>query len=82
MELLKMIDKVDINELGTKTRLEMEVDRFNKFQNMVFGEKPNIKKQKPAVDMRAYAKYVLREGSTTEKLELLANLRSRIIKRN
>jgi DNA invertase Pin-like site-specific DNA recombinase len=78
-ELLKIMDKVDINELGMKTRLEMEVDRFNKFQNMVFGEKSNTKKQKPAVDMWVYAKYVLKEGSATEKRELLANLRSRII---
>ncbi|MFA6896872.1 MAG: recombinase family protein [Patescibacteria group bacterium] len=82
VELLKIIDKVDINELGMLTRLEMEVDRFNKFQNMVFGEKLNNKKQKPAVDMRVYAKYVLKEGSVTEKRELLANLRSRIILRN
>ncbi|MFA6896859.1 MAG: recombinase family protein [Patescibacteria group bacterium] len=80
-ELLKILDKIDINELGMRTRLEMEVDRFNKFQNMVFGEKSSIKKQKPAVDLRVYAKYVLKEGSATEKRELLANLRSRIVLR-
>lgn len=78
-ELLKILDKIDINELGMRTKLEMEVDRFNKFQNMIFGEKLNNKRQKPAVDMRVYAKYVLKEGSATEKRELLANLRSRIV---
>ncbi|MDD4089851.1 MAG: recombinase family protein [Tissierellia bacterium] len=82
LELLKILDKIDINELGMRTRLEMEVDRFNRFQSMVFGEKQNIKKQKPAVDMRVYAKYVLKEGSATGKRELLANLRSRIVLKN
>lgn len=61
------MDKVDINEPGMKTILEMEVDRFNKFQSMVFGEKQNNNKQTPAVDMRVYTKYVLKEGSATEK---------------
>lgn len=30
-------------------------------------------------DIRNYAKYILKEGSVTEKRELLENLRSRII---
>ena len=79
-ELLRIIDKVSINELGMLNKLELEVERFNKFQGMVFGEKPiHSKKQKVNVDMRDYAKYVLKEGSAIEKRELLANLRSRIV---
>jgi hypothetical protein len=61
-------------------KLELEVERFNKFQGMVFGEKPiKSKKQRQNVDMKDYAKYVLKEGSAIEKRELLANLRSRIV---
>jgi len=30
------------------------------------------------VDIRAYAKYVLKEGSVSEKRDLLGNLRSKI----
>lgn len=81
-ELLKIVDKVDMNELGILTRMEMEVERLNKFQNMVLGEKRPHKKHKPAVDMRVYARYVLKEGSSIEKRELLANLRSKIILRD
>lgn len=72
------MDKVNLNDLGMLTRLEMEVDRFNKFQSMVFNNKTLNKKDKPTVDMRVYAKYVLKEGSVIEKRELLANLRSKI----
>ncbi len=77
-ELLKIIDKVDINELGMRVKLEAEVNRFNKFQNMILMNKNPKRKTKPAVDMRVYAKYVLKEGSSVEKRELLVNLRSRI----
>ncbi|NLZ96981.1 MAG: recombinase family protein [Candidatus Magasanikbacteria bacterium] len=77
-ELLKIMDKVDINELGMRVKLEAEVNRFNKFQNMILQDKNPNRKTKPAVDMRVYAKYVLKEGSSIEKRELLVNLRSRI----
>ncbi len=78
-ELLKIINQVDINELGMRVKLEAEVERFNKFQNMILQDENPKRKVKPAVDMRVYAKYVLKEGSALEKRELLANLRSKII---
>lgn len=77
-ELLKIMDKVDINELGMRVKLEAEVNRYNKFQNMILQDKNPKRKTKPVVDMRVYAKYVLKEGSSLEKRELLVNLRSRI----
>lgn len=61
-----------------KKHLEEEVKRFNKFQRSVFGVKESLKTDHDT-DMRNYAKYLLREGSKTEKRELLSNLRSRII---
>lgn len=61
-----------------KKYLEEEVKRFNKFQRSVFGVKESLRTDHDA-DMRNYAKYLLREGSRTEKRELLSNLRSRII---
>jgi hypothetical protein len=38
-----------------------------------------IKTLQEKVDMRVYAKYVLKEGSSIEKRELLANLKSKIM---
>lgn len=78
LELLKILDKVDINELGMRKRLEDEIARFNIFQRSVLGAKERIKTNQEA-DIRNYAKYILKEGSTIEKRELLANLRSRIL---
>lgn len=78
LELLKILDKVDINELGMRKKLEDEIARFNIFQRSVLGAKEKIKTD-PETDIRNYAKYILKEGSTVEKRELLANLRSRIL---
>lgn len=36
-------------------------------------------KYKPAVDMRVHSRYVLKKGSSIEKRELLANLKSKLI---
>ena len=77
-ELLKILDKVDINELGMRQKLENEIARFNIFQRSVL--QTTIKSNKDHVtDIRNYAKYILKEGTVMEKRELLANLRSRII---
>jgi DNA invertase Pin-like site-specific DNA recombinase len=77
-ELLKIIDKVNINELGMRKRLEDEIARFNIFQRSVLGSTDKIKERKDT-DIRNYAKYILKEGTTIEKRELLGNLRSKII---
>ncbi len=78
-ELLKIMDQVSINELGMRYKLEEEIKRFHKFQHVVL--KDNTKKilNDEEVNIRIYAKYLLKEGSVTEKRELLSNLRSRLI---
>lgn len=77
-ELLKILDKVNINELGMRQKLEEEINRYNIFQRSVLGATEKVKTDKDT-DIRNYAKYILKEGMTSEKRELLANLRSRII---
>jgi site-specific DNA recombinase len=77
-EMLKILDKVNINELGMRQKLEDEISRFNIFQRSVLGSTDKVKKN-TETDIRNYAKYILKEGQVTEKRELLANLRSRII---
>lgn len=77
IELLKILDKVNINELGMRQKLEDEIARFNIFQRSVLGSTDKIKNTEDT-DIRNYAKYILKEGSVSEKRELLANLRSRL----
>jgi DNA invertase Pin-like site-specific DNA recombinase len=76
-ELLKILDKVDLNELGMRQRLEDEIARFNIFQRSVLGSTDKARARED-MDIRNYAKYILKEGSVSEKRELLGNLKSRI----
>jgi len=77
-ELLKIIDVININELGMRTKLEDEIRRFNKLQKIVNGRSGQALVEDNEVNIRQYAKYLLKEGSTSDKRELLGNLRSRL----
>lgn len=77
-ELLKIMDKVNINELGMRMKLEDEIRRFNKLQKIVNGQTGKALVEENDVNIRQYAKYLLKEGSVSDKRELLANLRSRL----
>jgi hypothetical protein len=73
----ELIDKIDINEIQIKEKIKADVEKFTNLQNFFLGtkEKPKISN----IDIRGYAKYVLREGGDIEKRELLGCLRGRII---
>lgn len=75
-QLVKIFDQIDINELGVKIKLEEEIQRFHKFQYSVLKAGSQVKPQVPAIDIKTYAKYLLREGSVNEKRELLGSLKS------
>jgi len=78
-ELLKIMDVVSINELGMRAKFEDEIMRFNRLQKLASKGKHRPTIDEDDVNTREYAKYLLREGSVTEKRELLANLRSRVM---
>lgn len=79
--MLRIVDKIDINEIGLKKQFEEEVMRYNRFQISVLemnGKEKKIDKKKE-FDIKAYAKYILAEGKINEKRELLASLKSRLV---
>ena len=64
--------------LDVPATAEDEIRRFNKLQKIVNGKTGNSLVEEDDVNIRQYAKYLLKEGSTSDKRELLANLRSRL----
>ena len=76
-ELIKLMDTVDLDELGVRGRIEEEIKRFNKFRSGVLGHKQE--KVTIDVDIRNYTKYLLKEGTLIEKRELLFFLKSKLI---
>lgn len=76
-ELIELIDRIDLDELGIRDKIEKELMRFNKFRIGVLGHKKEVSNSD--IDIRNYAKYLLKEGTITEKRELLSLLKSKLI---
>lgn len=75
--LSNLLDTLDLDELGMKEKINDEIARYNRFRTGVLGMKS--KERNTDIDPRDYAKYLLREGTITEKRELLACLKSRLV---
>lgn len=80
-QLVEMVDQLSLNEIGMRHKLEQEIERYHKFKNNIFGVDKQDKelKIKREVNLREYAKYILKEGSTSEKRELMSCLKSRLL---
>ncbi len=76
----QLIEKINLNELGIQTKIKAEVERFKKFQRVLLGVKDKI--EVADIDIRNYAKFILKDGTTAEKRELLGCLKSKIILKN
>lgn len=69
-QLTKLLDRIDLNRTGVQMKFEEELRRFNKFQRGVL----RLSKSKSIhedIDLRTYAKYILKEGTNEEKRELM-----------
>ena len=76
-ELSGLLETIDLDEIGMRAKIEEEVARYNKFRIGVLGMK--TKDRNSAIEVRNYAKYLLKEGTITEKRELLACLKSTLV---
>lgn len=76
-QLIGQLDKIDLNQTGLQIKFNEELKRHNKFYRGVLGArgKPEVHQD---IDLRDYAKYVLREGTNEEKRELMGCFKSKI----
>jgi DNA invertase Pin-like site-specific DNA recombinase len=72
-----LMDSVDLNETGIKAKLDAEVKRFKRFQQSILGIKEKV--DISDVEVRHYAKYLLQEGTNSEKRELLGCIKNKIL---
>lgn len=79
-QLIGLIDKINLNEIGMKEKIKEEVQRIKSFQSSLLGEKIYLKTTN--IDIRNYAKYILRDGRVEEKRELLSCLKSKLFIRD
>jgi len=74
------MDTISLDEIGINEKIKLEVERFKKFQRYVLGTTEPV--SIGDIDIRNYAKYLLKEGSDLEKRDLLSCLKSKIILSN
>ena len=73
----ELLEKIDIDEIGIKEKIKAKVEEVKRFNNMILGKKEKI--TVADIDIKNYAKYILKEGKDFEKRELLGCLKSKII---
>lgn len=78
-QLLEVVDRIDINQVGMKTKLEKEIAKYSDFRNRVLGMTDEEKIKQSRLDLRGYMKYILEKGSLEEKRELMQSFTSKLI---
>jgi len=78
-QLVGLVDKISLNKLGIKEKIELELERYNKFRYGVLGLKKEEEEKQKNIDIKNYAKYILKNGNIYEKRDLLSCLRSRLV---
>lgn len=77
-QLRQLIGKVDLDEIGTREKIEQEIRRYKQFSYSVLGKETSFDKGEIEADIRNYAKHVLTNGTKDEKRAILDCLKSRI----
>jgi DNA invertase Pin-like site-specific DNA recombinase len=77
-QLLHIIDKVDIDEIGAREQIEREVTRYRQLAYGVLGQELELDRKPYEADVRRYTKHILVHGSKDEKREILGCIKSRI----
>jgi len=80
-QLAELMDEINLDQIGMKERIKAEIERMKKFQSGILGQKESNVKVSD-IDIRNYAKYILRDGQIYEKRELLTCLRTKLLLAN
>lgn len=78
-QLLELIDRIDINHVGIKSKLEKEIEKYSSFRSKVLGITEEEKIRQSRLDLRGYMKYILQKGALEEKRELMQSFTSKLI---
>jgi DNA invertase Pin-like site-specific DNA recombinase len=76
-QFVRLMDQLDLNETGVQIKFEEELKRYNKFHKGVLGIKNKVAEHQD-IDLKDYAKYILKEGTNEEKRELMGCFKSKI----
>lgn len=75
---LELLDTIDLDKTTIREKLAKEIERYSQFQHSVLGIKIPSKLDKE-INIRNYAKYILKEGSSFERREILTCIKSPMV---
>ena len=82
-ELLKqfeqLLDKIDLDEIGMKEKIDAEINKYRQFSYSVLGKETEFDNKTINADIRNYVKHVINKGTRDEKREILGCLKSKIV---
>jgi phage pi2 protein 07 len=78
-QLIDIVDKMDLDKIGVRQKIEQEMERFGQFRSKVLGLSEEQEANQNKIDIRSYAKYLLKEGTLEEKRELMQSFKSRLV---
>lgn len=76
LKLKTIIDTIDLNKLTLKEKIHKEVTRFKRFQSRLLQNESKITLKE--IDIRDYVKFILEEGETEEKRDILNCIKGRV----
>ena len=79
-QFVGLMDQVNVDEIGIKEKIKAKVEWIKEFNANLLGVKETMKVTD--IDIRDYAKFVLRKGQNIEKRELLECFTSKITLKN
>ena len=76
-QLQRLVGEINLNEVSIKKQIESEVLRYKKFQRSLLGQTADV--QVSDIDIRNYAKFILKDGEVSEKRKLLTSFGNTIL---
>lgn len=81
-QLLKLIDDLDLEDLGIEEKIKKEVERYHRFRSYMLGITYVDEENQKRINIKDYAKYILQQGTILEKRELMSGLKSELFLKN
>ncbi len=78
-QLVNILDIVSLDKIGMQNQIKAEIKKHQEFQESVLGQTVQESIKIKEIDIRNYAKHILRKRSMWEKRELLTHLRSKMV---
>jgi DNA invertase Pin-like site-specific DNA recombinase len=78
-QLMQLIDKIDIDEIEAREKIEVEINKYKQFSYAVLGRETEFDKKTIEADLRNYIKHVLRTGTKDQKREILDCIKSEVV---